>query len=309
MKRLRRIVGHPAVKIAYFALLVAAAVFYLVRWGDRLPELLAKMQSGWVLAALGATVLAALVYSFIQYTIYHRLGAPLSYWITFRIITIAQLGKYLPGKVMFAGNYYLLSRAAGVSNVQVGTSFVISQALWMLTASLCGLPVLSLLNPVWRYTVLLFPLALALLVHPRILGGLLRLVQRLPGQARGEPLLLPQGVTATFYPWVAFLYLLNWGLAGLAGWFSLRALGPLEPGAFPLVLASIALGTVAGFLALFAPVGLGIREGLGAAILAPVVGADVALLGLFLLRGITVVVDLALALLSMVAGAGARPAE
>jgi len=309
MKRLRRLVGHPAVKAAYFTLLVAAAVFYLVRWGDRVPELLANVRPGWVLAALGATILAALVYSFIQYTIYHRLGAPLSYWITFRIITIAQLGKYLPGKVMFVGNYYLLSRAAGVSNVQVGTSFVISQALWMLTACLCGLPVLSLLNPVWRYTVLLFPLALALLVHPRVLGGLLRLGQRLVGQARGEPLLLPQGVTATFYPWVAFLYLLNWGLAGLAAWFSLRAFGLLELGAFPLVLASIALGTVAGFLALFAPVGLGIREGLGAAILAPVVGADMALLGLLLLRGITVVVDLALALLTMIVGGQARHVE
>jgi uncharacterized membrane protein YbhN (UPF0104 family) len=308
MKRLRRLVGHPAVKIAYFVLLVAAAVFYLYRWGDRVPELLAKVQPGWVLAALGATILAALVYSFIQYTIYHRLGAPLSYWITFRIITISQLGKYLPGKVMFVGNYYLLSRAAGVSNLQVGTSFVISQALWMLTASLCGLPVLSLLNPAWRYTVLLFPLALALLVHPRMLAGLLRLVQRLAGQARGEPLPLPQGLTATFYPWVAFLYLVNWGLAGLGTWFSLQAFGPLEPGAFPLILASVALGTVAGFLALFAPVGLGIREGLGAAILAPVVGADVALLGLLLLRGITVVVDLATALLSMVVGARARRA-
>lgn len=309
MKRLRRIVEHPLVKVAYFALLVAAAVFYLVRWGDRMPELLAKVQPGWVLAALGATILAALVYSFIQYTIYHRLGAPLSYWITFRIITIAQLGKYLPGKVMFAGNYYLLSRAAGASNVQVGTSFVISQALWMLTASLCGLPVLSLLNPVLRYTVLLFPLVLALLVHPRILGGLLRLGQRLVGQAGGEQLLLPQGVTAAFYPWLALLYLVNWGLAGLAAWFGLRAFGPLEPGAFPLVLASIALGTVAGFLALFAPVGLGIREGLGAAILAPVVGADVALLGLLLLRGVTVVVDLMLALLSMVVGVRGRHLE
>jgi hypothetical protein len=59
-------------------------------------------------------------------------------------------------------------------------------------------------------------------------------------------------------------------------------------------------------VALFAPVGLGVREGLGAIILAPAVGADVALLGLVLLRGLTVVVDLSLALVSMVAGARPR---
>ena len=42
VNRIRRIVAHPAVKIAYFALLLAAAAFYLVRWGNRLPDLLGQ---------------------------------------------------------------------------------------------------------------------------------------------------------------------------------------------------------------------------------------------------------------------------
>lgn len=309
MNRLKRIVAHPAVKAAYFALLVAFTGYYLYRWGDRLPELVAQMQSAWALAALGATVLAALVYSFIQYSIYHRLKVPISYWATFRIITISQLGKYLPGKVMFAGNYYLLSREAGIGNVQVGTSFVISQSLWMFSASLCGLPVLSLLDPALRYAILLFPVALALLIHPRSLSWLLRLGQKVAGRGQGQPLPLPEGLAVGFYLWVTLLYLLVWGLAGLSAWLSLRAFGPLGLDIFPLALAAIALGTIAGFVALFAPVGLGIREGLGAIILAPAIGADLALLGLVLLRGITVIVDLSLALISMATGRRTRTAE
>jgi hypothetical protein len=308
MSQLRRVISHPAVKAAYFVLLIVATAYYLLRWGDRLPDLLAQIEPGWAALALATTFLACFVYCFIQYTIYRYLEARVSYWTAFRIVTIAQLGKYLPGKVMFAGNYYLLSREAGVSNIQVGTSFVLSQALWMLTASLCGLPVLSLLHPALRYTVLLFPLALLLLIHPRFLKWLLRLGQRLAGRAEGHPLPLPEGLGLRFYTWVAFLYLLNWGLAGSGAWLSLRALGPLGLEVFPLALASIALGTVAGLVALFAPVGLGIREGLGALILAPAVGAEVALLGLVLLRGITVVVDLSLALISMAAGARSRSA-
>jgi len=256
-----------------------------------------------VLAALAATVLAGLVYSLIQHRIYRRLGAEVTYWTVFRIVTISQLGKYLPGKVLFAGNYYLLSRAAGIGNAQIGASFVVSQAMWLLTASLCGLPVLALLDPALRYTVLLFPLALLALVHPRVLGGLLRLGQRLVGRAGNEPPPLPEGLTPEFYPWIAFLYLVNWALAGLGAWFSLRAFGPLGLDVFPLILASLSLGTAAGFVALFAPAGLGIREGLGTLILAPAVGADLALLGLVLSRGVTVVVDLGLALLSMALGA------
>ncbi|MGD2205994.1 MAG: lysylphosphatidylglycerol synthase domain-containing protein [Anaerolineae bacterium] len=302
MNRLRRIARHPAVKAGYFLLLVAATAFYLYRWGNRLPERMAQMRPGWVVLGLVVTSLGAVVYSFIQYTLYRRLGAPVSYWTTFRIITVSQLGKYLPGKVMFAGNYYLLSREAGVSNVQVGTSFVISQALWLLTASLCGLPVLALLDPALRYVIVLLPFALALLIHPRFLGGVLRIGQRLARQGQGEQVSLPDGIAVTFYVWVAFLYLLAWSLTGLGAWCCLRAFGLLELNVFPLALASIALGTAAGFVALFAPVGLGIREGLGAMILAPALGPEVSLLGLVLLRGITVVVDLALALGSMLAG-------
>ena len=305
--RLKRVVAHPAVKAAYFLLLLAATGYALYRLGDRVPELLSRAQAGWALAALGATILAALVYSLIQYTIYRRLGADVSYGATFRIITIAQLGKYLPGKVMFVGNYYLLSREAGISNLQIGTSFVISQAMWMLTAALCGLPVLSLLDPALRYVVLLLPLALLLLVQPRFLRWLLRLGQRLVGRRQGQAVPLPEGLAGTFYLWIAFLYLVTWLLAGWAAWFSLRALGEIGLAVFPLALASIALGTVAGFAALFAPVGLGVREGLGTLILAPAVGADVALLGLLLLRGLTVVVDLSLALVSMAAGQRRHP--
>lgn len=308
MNQIRRFLGHPAVKVAYFFLLVAAAVYYLYRWGDRLPELIAQTQWGWALAALAATLVAALVYSFIQYTIYRHLEAVVSYWTVFRIITIAQLGKYLPGKIMFAGNYYLLSRAAGIGNVQIGTSFVISQALWMLTACLCALPILALLNPALRFTVLLLPLALLLLVHPRFLRWLLRLGQRVAGRAQEDPLPLPEGLAAGFYVQVAALYLLNWALAGLGAWFCMRAFVPVGLGVYPLALAALALGTVAGFVALFAPVGLGIREGLGAVILTPALGAEVALLGLLLLRGVTVVVDLVLALISMLAGSD-RPRD
>ncbi len=302
MNWLRRIAGHPAVKAAYFLLLVAAAVVYLYRWWDRVPELLSHLEPIWTAASLGATLLAGLTYNLTQYTIYHHLGASVSFWTTFRIISISQLGKYLPGKVMFAGNYYLLSKEAGVNNMQVGASFVISQALWMLTACLCGLPILALLNPTLRFTVLLLPLALALLIHPRLLACLLRLGQRVAGRVKGEPLPLPEGLGALFYLQVAFLYLVNWGLAGLAAWFCLRAFGVVRLELLPLTLAAVAIGTLIGFVALFAPVGLGIREGLGTVILAPIVGSEVALLGLTLLRGITVAVDLGFGGLGLLLG-------
>lgn len=317
VNRIRRIVAHPLVRVGYFALLLAAAAFYLVRWGDRLPEMLEQIQALPLAAAFVVTAISSFLYSYIQYGIYHRLEAPPTYWTVFRITSISQLGKYLPGKVLFVGNFYLLSRAAGIGNLQIGAAFAISMALWILTATLCGLPVLGLLQPAFRYTVLILPFLLLLLIHPRVLGWLISLAQQLgerlrpasateadedaPADSLVQAEMLAR-LDAPFYLRVAFLYLLTWALAGLGAYLSLAAFTGVDMGVYPLALASIALGTVAGFLALFAPVGLGIREGVGALVLAPAVGADVALLSMFLLRGITVVVDLLLALLAMLTG-------
>jgi hypothetical protein len=315
--RIRRIVAHPVVRAGYFALLVAAAAFYLVRWGDRLPEMLGQIQALPVAAACVVTALSSFLYSYIQYGIYHRLDAPPTYWTVFRITSISQLGKYLPGKVLFVGNFYLLSRAAGIGNLQIGATFAVSMALWILTATLCGLPVLGLLQPAFRYTVVLLPFLLLPLIHPRVLGLLISLARQLGERLRPESATESDGgaptdsreqadmlarLDAAFYLRVAFLYLLTWALAGLGAYLSLAAFTRVDMGVYPLALASIALGTVAGFLALFAPVGLGIREGVGALVLAPAVGAEVALLSMLLLRGITVVVDLLLALLAMLTG-------
>jgi hypothetical protein len=315
--RVQRILGHPLVKAGYFALLLAATGFYLVRWGDRLPELLGQIRLAPVGGALALTFLSSLLYSYIQLTIYRQLGAWLAYRTVFRIVTISQLGKYLPGKILFAGNFYILSREAGISNLQIGAAFVISMILWILTASLCGLPVLSLLQPAMRYSILILPFLLALLIHPRFLGWLFKMAQWASGRLRSSSSTASVDLTAqadllakldtAFYLRGAFLYLATWALAGLGAYLCIAAFVDVDLSIYPLALASIALGTVAGFLALFAPVGLGVREGIGALILAPAVGADVALLSMILLRGITVVVDLLLALFAMLTGRRAVP--
>jgi uncharacterized membrane protein YbhN (UPF0104 family) len=316
-RRIRKVATHPATKAVYLVLLFAVTGFYLVRWGDRLPDLLDEIHPLWVGAAFVLACLSALVYSYINFDIYHQLGARPTYWTVFRIVAVSQLGKYLPGKVLFVGNYYLFSRQAGIGNAEIGTNFVISMALWMLTASLCGVPVLGLLEPTFRYTILILPLLLALLIHPRILGWFLRTAQRAVERMRGSFASAPAGpitpaddstslvrahlaeLDAAFYFRVALLYLVTWALAGLGAYCCLAALVPVGLEVYPLALASIALGTIGGFLALFAPVGLGVREGIGALVLSPAVGADVALLGMVLLRGVTVAVDLLLALLAM----------
>ena len=319
MARLRRFLSHTAVKAGYLILLLAIAAWYLVRWGDRLPDLVGEIRPVWVGAAFVLACLSSLLYSYIQYHLFHRLGARPTYRAVFRIVTLSQLGKYVPGKVLFAGNYYIFSREAGIENLQIGAAFAITMTLWLLTASLCSLLVLGVVEPALRYAILILPLLLAFLIHPRFLGWLLRAVQRTARRVSRSTAddgtdgstdltALLAGLGAAVYLRLALLYLATWALTGLGTYLCLVALAPQGFQIFPVVMGSIALGTIAGFVALFAPVGLGVREGMGVLILSPAVGAGVALLGMVLFRGVTVAADLLLALIAVWLGRRAAPA-
>lgn len=302
--RLWAILKSPALKWAYFGTLLGIAIYYLFRWGDRISDPLSRVEGGWIGLALLANGAAALLYVYIQYRVYRAVGASLSFPAAFKIVTLSQLGKYVPGKVLYAGNYYLLSREAGIGDREIGASFIISISLWILSASISGFPVISTLSPLSRYSIILLPLAIALLIHPRVLNYLFSLVERIAkryGKSSAPPHWeMPTQLNPYFYLKIIGVYLLAWLAAGLGMYSVLVAFQPLAIVHFPICLAAIALATIGGFLVLFAPVGLGIREGIGTAILLSITTPEIALLSMIALRVTAVIVDITLALVSLI---------
>ena len=88
-----------------------------------------------------------------------------------------------------------------------------------------------------------------------------------------------------------------WVVGAGALWLVVRSLGPLPLDAFPLVLGAWGLAFLAGFAVPFLPSGLGVREGVLAVVLGPVVGPEVAIASALLFR---VVLTLAEALCLLV---------
>lgn len=303
---LRRLLSRPVVQTGYFVLLLALTAYYLVRGGSNLPALFDRLD--WRLVGLAGLILLAstLLYIFIQYTIYRGMGVRLTFRQVFSIVCPAQLGKYVPGKVLLPGSYYLLSRQAGVDVREIGGSFLISMALWLVAAALCSLYAFSALSPALRLGVLLLVVLLLVSVHPRVLSWIFRVatrvLQRLGRGVTDERLDQALSLPYHFYLKTLILYLVAWVMVGLEVLVLIAALQPVAVTAFPASLAAAAIGTVVGFLALFAPGGLGIREGLGALILAPVTTAEVAFFVLVLLRLMTVAVDLGFGGLGLILG-------
>jgi len=204
-----------------------------------------------------------------------QLGAGhLPFGAAVRVFFIANLGKYIPGKVwQVAGLGYLAARE-GLVPGRALVAAVLNQAF-----SLCaGVAVGSLYLAVrptaprgaWAVTLGAVAVAVGLLgsrrVHTRILGLLAR---------RG---LIDSGWTLSSPPRFAVrwfgLHVVAWVGYGLAFSLLWAAFRPLPAGPqFLMVASAFPTAYVLGFLAFFAPAGVGVREGALAALTAPLLGA------------------------------------
>jgi uncharacterized membrane protein YbhN (UPF0104 family) len=94
---------------------------------------------------------------------------------------------------------------------------------------------------------------------------------------------------------------IGWILLGLSQFAVVSAFDPegarslALAGLVPVVIASVALATVAGFVVAVLPGGLGVREGVLMSALAPVLGADGSVVAALVLRLVWVAAELAAA--------------
>lgn len=188
-------------------------------------------------------------------------GERLDGWTAGRIWTVSNLGKYLPGKVWAIAGMALMAREAGVSPGAATGSAVILQAVSIgsgaVVAALTGAAALERARPGATGGLWLIAAAavagVALLFWPPLLGRLLRLAAPDAGaQAPPLPAVL-YGVLANLTAWVGY---------GVALWLLARGLLPDVSLGLRGAIAVFTASYLAGFLALIAPGGLGVREGL-----------------------------------------------
>lgn len=204
------------------------------------------------------------------------LGGPrLGVLTAFRLFFAANLGRYIPGKVWQLAGMALLARGVGVAPVLATSTAILGQAMSLLAAGVVGAAVFLQAGTEWRWLGLvavgggLFLLGLVSL--PSVFRQGVRVIF---GRAGGE---VPSGLEEDhFFPlrWTT-LHAGIWCIYGLAFWLLATSLGLSTP--LPFMGAAFAAAYLAGYLALFAPAGLGVREGVLVALLQPVLGNGPAL--------------------------------
>jgi hypothetical protein len=231
-------------------------------------------------------------------------GTSLSRGDAARIFLIANLGRYIPGKIWQVTGLAVLSRRRGVPASLSSFSAIVAHGVSLCAAALVGALFFATAETGHRWTGLVIPaamvgLALVALLPP-VFRHLLALLGRL-GLNLDWQLLSPVVVTK----WLG-LFVVHWAIYGASFLVLARSFG--LPGGWLHVMSAYVAAYVVGYLAIFAPAGLGVREASLIALLAPVMG-EVPAAGLAMIARVwsTVVeVTPALALwgLEMVRGGG-----
>ena len=246
-------VARTAGRLLAVALVVLLALRLWQLW-RRNPVDFGQLDGGVFAAAVVASVAAVSAYGFVWPYLLRRLGtpAPLS-WIT--LFFKSQLGKYLPGSVWQYAGRVGLARNRGVP-IQRGFVSIVAEIGYSAFAAAAA----SSLLLGWVGTAAVFLGSAALLTlavgfRGRLTGPIGRF---------GRPNVL---AALRAGPTAVVLYLIVWGMYGLAFWATGRALFAVPATDIPRYIGVFALAWLAGLVAFFAPGGIGVREAVIAALL------------------------------------------
>jgi uncharacterized membrane protein YbhN (UPF0104 family) len=256
----------PVVRILGRLLVLALIVLLALRlWQQwrREPVDFGRLDGALFAAAVIASVVAVSAYGFVWLYLLRRLGtrAPLS-WIT--IFFKSQLGKYLPGSVWQYAGRVGLAHNRGVP-IQRGVVSVVAEIGYSAIAAAAAA---SLMLGWVAATGVFLGLAALLAVGFALRGRLAGLLVRAPAEPASGGLDRESVLAALrAAPAAVGLYLLVWGIYGVAFWTTGRALFAIPASDIPRYIGVFALAWLAGVVAFFAPGGIGVREAVIAALL------------------------------------------
>ncbi|MDE2763023.1 MAG: lysylphosphatidylglycerol synthase domain-containing protein [Gemmatimonadota bacterium] len=190
------------------------------------------------------------------------------------ILLIANLGRYVPGKILALAGVAVLARRRGMSGVRATGAAVTAQMVNLLGAAAVGGWVVvwsAGFSEVWKVAVGVAIVAgLTGFLYLGGAGALLRWVLRRSGHTGDLP--DPSGRSLLrLLPG----YMLNWLVHGAAFACLSRGLGA-DIG-FGVATTAFAAAYFAGYVAVFAPAGIGIRESSLAGLLTPILGLEASL--------------------------------
>ncbi len=254
-----------ALQLVLLGALLVYIAQYVAAQRDALRDTAMSLTIRWELVVAAGLIVLATYAALIQSwrLLMAGWGGSLGFGAAVRIWTIANLGRYIPGKVWSVGALVVLAQRNGVNPVaaagaaMLGTLINIGAGFGVVT--LTGAAVLDVLDPRYRWIAwagsVLF--AIGVLALPRILPGVLAWIGRQRGTFAPPAQALPNRTL-----WLAVgINALSWFGYGAAFALFARGILPGISGALPSFIAIWTASYLVGYLMLIAPGGIGARDG------------------------------------------------
>jgi hypothetical protein len=197
------------------------------------------------------------------YLITLKLGIALSFSETLESWFYSQLGKYVPGKIWLLLSRFYLYESKGKSKKTISIALYFEMVTILVAAGFLFWASLILFQDANAYglgeesrwlAVLFIPVFIFL--HPKVLqrlfNGFLRRLNK-------EPIVLSLSYGDVL--WIVFVCLLSWGVGGIGFYLFIDSVYSVPVGSILYLTGALACSSILGLIALFAPGGLGVREG------------------------------------------------
>jgi glycosyltransferase 2 family protein len=272
---------HPVVhqllragRIATIVAVVAAVAFAVDReWGP-VRDTIRALSWKSLLASLTAVVLGMFATVKVWQHLLAAMGTRIRYRHAAQVNLVGQLGKYLPGSLWAFVLQTQLGKRYEVPRTRALVTLLLSAGVSSVTALSLGALVAEPLSHRWggaAWLLLAGPLGLLALVPPvltRIANLALTLLRRPRMAGRIQPGQVLRAVAWSYASWLLF---------GLQLWVLTGALAKQSWSGYVITTGAFALAMSAGFLAFVLPSGVGAREAVIVAGLAPLASAGPAL--------------------------------
>ncbi len=182
--------------------------------------------------------------------------------------TFSQLGKYVPGKVLLVLLRAERATRLGMARETCLLSTLLENAMYTLSAGLVGSVALVFVardHPLYLVLCVALVAVLLALFHPRVFYPILNKILATFKRSAMKPAnCLPErdlaGAVLLFFP--------SWFFGGIVLWATVHSMHAISPAEFPKLCGAFALSICLGMFSLL-PGGLGVREGVQALFLAP----------------------------------------
>jgi len=215
-------------------------------------------------------ILSTLIFAFsyfIQiwawYLITLKLGIAISLPETIESWFYSQLGKYLPGKVWLLLSRFSCYESKGKSKKSISVALYFEMVTVLMAGGFIFLASLIFFGEIWPFyswrhfgwLILLFLLGLVSL-HPWVLQ---KIVNWILVQVKREPVSL--SISYSDVLWILIVCIIAWVVGGIGFYLFIDSVYPVSSKYILFLTGALAISSTLGLIAIFAPSGLGVREG------------------------------------------------